>query len=78
MDHDHALQFLAALFTVGAVGYVGYQFGKDHEQNRCADALLGLGLLAVEGQVEQLQYPQPYAELPVSWGSSSPAGCGCG
>jgi len=79
MDHSHGFDILIAILTLGAVGFAGYNVGKDHEKQRCADVLLGFGLLAVEGQVEELRYAQsPYAELPVGWSPDGAAqGCGC-
>ena len=75
---DHRFDILFALGTIAGAAFFGYQLGKDHEQGQCADALLGLGLLDVAGQVQDLQYQPSYAELPVSWGSPIPSGCGCG
>lgn len=73
---DHRFDILFALGTIAGAAFFGYQLGKDHEQGQCADALLGLGILDVAGQVQDLQ--PSYAELPVSWGSPIPSGCGCG
>ncbi len=71
-DHEHAFQFLAALVAIGGAGWVGYRFGKDQADTRCAVALLGLGEM---GLMTAPPAPMTLDDLPIGGYPSS--GCGC-
>lgn len=72
-DGNFGLFAALSLLSVGVgAAFLGYEMGKDHEQNACASALLAVGLADVAQQVQ----PPPMHELP--WGVPVPHPCGCG